>query len=192
MHEQEGKSEEDYFAELVNNYQNANTEELIINISKYIALYIKENEYASDFDDWSCIDEMKFDMFIQSDKCCSLYTFLGMATGGLGFLFCCYNYKHLADKYRFPEIYDYESTERKRAAIVKEHWKYLRFWDMANLCGIFGISCKYRISTRTVGLVDSSEGYDRFMISTIVDNLERIKCTVYNILKYEDSVDVAI
>jgi hypothetical protein len=190
---QEGKIGDEHFTYLVNNYDQSNTEELVVNISKYIAIHIKNHDMTADFNEWNCIDEIKFDMYAKSDKCCSIYTIISVLTGGLGLIACCYNFKQFDDKYRFPALFsNYADNQYGMDILVRDHWKYLRFWDIDNLCKIFGVLRKFRISTRETGLIDDSEGYDKLMIDTITNNLERIKCIVYNILKYEDVPNVSI
>ncbi len=183
-----------YFAGLRSNFGNANTDEFIVKFSLFLVQHIKTNGLESDFAEWGNQERTRIYDFYGIGCCCSPNYWLAFLTCCIGCKWICQYDDMLRSKYNFPHFRNNWPREHEISDLVANHWKYLRLWDINNLCKM--LDCGNRIfvisTTSAGGLTEITQGYDKFIVDTITANLERIKCTVYNMLKYENVENVLV
>lgn len=194
-------AEDEYFASFRANFTDnaiydaknkSRDEELIINISRCILKHIKAKKLESDFRNWTEFDTKRFQAYVGENCCCNPYSLIPLLTCCIGCVWYSYNNKRFEGKYEFPAPTDYYGGEyhyygtKDLKNIAKNHWKYLKLWEADSICEILGCKNKYKISTTELGLVNISQGYERYMFDFITAYIERIQITVYNMLKYEN------
>jgi hypothetical protein len=178
-----------YFSSIRNTYQTVQNEEIIVKISKYLVRYIKDNKLESDFRELTYFEKEKISFILCNEGCCCCANYYGccaLVTCCIGWICFCKILNEVDEKYEFSFPYKYEFNERERLRqnAPKNHWQYLRFWHCDNLFNIFECKRTYILSTIHEGFDETTEGYDKFIMDKIKENLERIKFTTYNLLKY--------
>ena len=183
-----------YFAALRSNFGNVDKDEFIIKISLFLVRHIKTNGLESDFAEWGSREGDRIDDYYGIGCCCSPNYWLAFLTCGIGCVWINQYNTMLSSKYNFPHFRNNWPSNRERNEIVVNHWRYLRLWDMDNLCKLLGCGERmYVISTVNAGgLAEITQGYDKFIVDTITANFDRIKNTVYNMLKYENMPNVFV
>lgn len=178
-----------YFSSIRNTYPAVQNEEIIVKISKYLVRYIKANELESQFNELNFIEKEKISARLCNTGCCccaNMYGCLALITCCFGWVKYCDVIDEVDKKYNFafPYKYEYSERERLRQDAPKNHWQYLVFWNIDNLCDIMECKRTHKLSTSHEGFDETTDGYDKFIIDKIKENIDRIKFTTYNLLKY--------